>query len=135
MSFTRRPMTSGDAADWASLWTAIEEADGSEAYLSEQDLRQEFGDLNRDFARGSIAIYDGRAMVGYGVLTCRRSSCAKSATPGFSPRRAAAVPPVPGCPAARRARPARRYAGRRRSGTIGGLTPNASPAGNGARNG
>ena len=67
-------MTPEDAGDLVALWTAIEDADGSEDYLSEQDLRQEFGDPNRDFARGSIATYDGRAMVGYGVLTCRSTA-------------------------------------------------------------
>jgi len=71
MSLDRRPLTPDDATAWAALWTAIEDADGGEAYLSEDDLRQEFGDPGRDYARGSTAIYDGRTMVGYGVLTCR----------------------------------------------------------------
>jgi mycothiol synthase len=74
MSFDRRPLTPDDAADLAVLWTAIEEADGSEDYLGEQDLREEFGEPNRDYPRGSTAIYDGGTMVGFGVLTCRTTA-------------------------------------------------------------
>jgi mycothiol synthase len=74
MSLHTRPMTPDDAGDWAALWTAIEEADGGEAYLSEQDLREEFSDPYHDFARGSIAIYDAAAMVGCGVLAWRSTA-------------------------------------------------------------
>jgi mycothiol synthase len=69
MSFDWRPLTPDDAPDWAALWTAIEDADGGERYLSEQDLREEFGDPSHDYPRGSVAIYHGRSMVGFGVLT------------------------------------------------------------------
>ena len=71
MSFDRRPLAPGDASDWAALLTAIQQADGSDEYASEQDLQENFRHPNQDFARGSIAIYDDRTMVGYGVLTCR----------------------------------------------------------------
>jgi mycothiol synthase len=71
MGFDKRPLAPGDAGDWAALLTAIQDADGSEDYSSEQDLREGFGNPNQDFARGSVAVYDGRTMVGYGVLTCR----------------------------------------------------------------
>ena len=74
MSLDRRPLTPDDAGAWAALWTAIEDADGGDAYLSEDDLRQEFGDPGRDHARGSTAIYDGDTMVGYGLLTCRSTA-------------------------------------------------------------
>lgn len=74
MSFDRRPITPGDAGNWTALWTAIEDADGGEDYLSEDDLREEFSDPDQDFERGSIAIYDGAAMVGYGVLTSRSTA-------------------------------------------------------------
>jgi mycothiol synthase len=70
-SFGRRPLAPGDAGEWAALLTAIEKADGSGEHASEQDLREAFGGPNQDFANGSIGIYDGRGMVGYGVLTCR----------------------------------------------------------------
>ena len=71
MGFDKRPLAPGDAGEWAALLTAIQYADGSEEYSSEQDLREGFGNPNRDFASGSIAVYDGRTMVGYGVLTSR----------------------------------------------------------------
>ena len=74
MSFAWRPLTPDDAADWAALWTAIEDADGSEEYLSEQDLREEFGQPSRDYPRGSMAIYDGGTMVGFGMLTGRSTA-------------------------------------------------------------
>ena len=71
MAFDRRPLAPGDAGDWAALLTAIQHADKSDDYPSEQDLQEAFGQPDQDFARGSMAIYDGRTMVGYGVLTCR----------------------------------------------------------------
>ena len=74
MSFDRRPLTPHDAADWAALWNAIEDADGSRAYLSEQDLREEFGDPGRDYPRGSVAIYHDGTMVGFGMLSCRSTA-------------------------------------------------------------
>ena len=74
MSLAWRPLTPDDAADWAALWTAIEDADGSEEYLSEQDLREEFAKPGRDYPRGSMAIYDGGTMAGFGMLTCYGSA-------------------------------------------------------------
>jgi len=71
MAFDRRPLAPGDAGDWAALLTAIQHADKSDDYPSEQDLQEAFGQPDQDFARGSMAIYDRRTMVGYGVLTCR----------------------------------------------------------------
>lgn len=67
----RRPLVPGDAGDWAALLAAIQDADKSDEYSSEEDLLEEFGWPGEDFTRGSIAIYDGRTMVGYGVLTSR----------------------------------------------------------------
>ena len=69
--FGRRPLAPGHAGEWAALLTAIQEADGSDEHPSEQDLREAFGRPSQDFASGSIGIYDGRTMVGYGVLSCR----------------------------------------------------------------
>jgi mycothiol synthase len=71
VTFDRRPLTPHDAAEWAALLTAIQRADGNDEYGSEQDLLEDFRNPNQDFARGSIAIYDGPTMVGYGVLTPR----------------------------------------------------------------
>jgi mycothiol synthase len=71
MGLERRTLAPGDVGDWVALLNAIEDADGSDDYSTEQDLRETFGNPNQDFARGSVAVYDGRAMVGYGVLTLR----------------------------------------------------------------
>jgi mycothiol synthase len=70
-SVNRRPLTTGDAGDWAALLAAIQDADGSDEYASEEDLLEEFDRPGEDFTRGSIAIHDGRTMVAYGVLTSR----------------------------------------------------------------
>jgi mycothiol synthase len=70
-SFGRRPLVPRDAGDWAALLAAIQDADGSDGYASEEDLLEEFDRPGEDFTRGSIAIHDGRSMVGYGVLTSR----------------------------------------------------------------
>jgi mycothiol synthase len=69
--FDKRPLAPGGARAWAALLTAIQDTDGSDRYASEQGLREAFGQPDQDFANGSIAVYDGRTMVGYGVLTSR----------------------------------------------------------------
>ena len=71
MGFDRRPLTPGDTREWAALLTAIQEADRSDEYASEQDLQEAFDQPDQDFASGSIAVCDGRTMVAYGVLTRR----------------------------------------------------------------
>ena len=68
MGLDRRPLAPGDAGDWAALLNAIEDADGGDDYTSEQDLLEAFSRPDQEFASGSIAIYDGLTMVGYGVL-------------------------------------------------------------------
>jgi mycothiol synthase len=71
MGFSRRPLAPDDVRDWVALLTAIQDADGGDEYYSEQDGRETFGRPDQDFANGSVAIYDGGTMVGYGVLTSR----------------------------------------------------------------
>ena len=71
MSFDRRPLSPQNAGEWATLLTAIQDADGSDNYETEEDLQEQFRRPDLDFAKNSIAIYDGRTMVGYGVLTPR----------------------------------------------------------------
>jgi mycothiol synthase len=68
MGFDRQPLTPADAKAWAALLDAIREADGDDDYASEQDLLEAFSQPDQEFASGSIAIYDGLTMVGYGVL-------------------------------------------------------------------
>ena len=69
--FGWRPIEPGDAGNWAALLAAIQAADRSWDYFTVQDLLEEFGDPDSDFARGSVAIHDGTTMVGFGVLTSR----------------------------------------------------------------
>src|SRR5580704_14102640 len=71
MGLNRRSLAPEDLVDWVAVLNAIEDADWSDDYSTEQDLRETFGNPNQDFARGSVAVYDGRSMVGYSVLTLR----------------------------------------------------------------
>ena len=71
MDFDRQPLMPADAKTWAALLNAIQDADGGDEYTSEQDLLAAFSQPDQEFATGSIAIYDGLTMVGYGVLTRR----------------------------------------------------------------
>jgi mycothiol synthase len=72
--FAWRPIEPGDAANWAVLLNAVSAADRDLEYFTEQDLLDEFGDPDQDFARGSVAIYDGSTMAGFGVLACRTAA-------------------------------------------------------------
>lgn len=72
--FEWRPIEPADVADWATLLTAIEAVDRADEHFSEQDLLEDFGAPLSDFARGSAAIYDGQAMVGYCVLGSRSAA-------------------------------------------------------------
>jgi len=66
--FSWRPLEPADAAAWAALLAAIQAVDGEDEHFSEQDLVEDFADPERDFARGSVAVYDGNVMIGYAVL-------------------------------------------------------------------
>ncbi len=68
-----RPLDPGQAGAWADLLAAVEEHDHSEEILGETDLIEEFADPNKDFARGSIAVYDGATMIGHSVLIFREA--------------------------------------------------------------
>ena len=72
--FTWRPIEPGDAANWATLLNAISATDQDSDYFTEQDLLEEFGDPDQDFARGSVAIYDRSTMAGFGLLACRTAA-------------------------------------------------------------
>lgn len=69
--FQWRPIEPRDAGAWATLLAAIRSADGGWEYFTEQDLLEAFGDPYRDYPRGSLSVYAGATMVGYGVLTAR----------------------------------------------------------------
>lgn len=71
MGLGRRPLAPDDTKAWAALLNVIQDADGSDDCTSEEDLLEAFSQPDQEFASGSIAIYDGLDMVGYGVLTRR----------------------------------------------------------------
>jgi len=73
MTFEWRPLRESDAAAWARLMAAIAGADGDEdaSHASEAEVGESFGDPYRDYEDGSAGIFDGRELIGYGVLTSR----------------------------------------------------------------
>ena len=71
IAYDWRPLDPGQAGAWADLLAAVEAHDHSDEVLGESDLLEEFADPNKDFARGSIAVYDGATMIGHSVLMFR----------------------------------------------------------------
>jgi ribosomal protein S18 acetylase RimI-like enzyme len=69
--FDWRPIEAADAGRWSALLAALQAADRDWGFLSEQELLEDFGDPDRDFAGGSMAIYDQGVMIGYGELISR----------------------------------------------------------------
>jgi mycothiol synthase len=68
MTFDWRPLRESDAMAVAGLLSVVGKAAG---HADEERLRRSFGDPNHDYERGSVAIFDGRALAGCGVLTLR----------------------------------------------------------------
>jgi len=73
-TFTWRPMEPGDVTAWAALLAAIQAVDGDLDFFCERDLLEMFDDPNRDFACGSVAIFDGTTMIGFCVLVARSAA-------------------------------------------------------------
>jgi mycothiol synthase len=69
-----RPLDSAQAGQWARLAAAIEAVDRDDMNLGVQDLLEDLGDPDCDFPRGSVAVYDGDVMAGYGLLRCRSAA-------------------------------------------------------------
>jgi mycothiol synthase len=69
-----RPITPEQVGTWAALQASIARADGTDEIFGADDLLEEFDDPLTDFGSGSIAVYDGDAMIGYSVLTARESA-------------------------------------------------------------
>lgn len=67
-SFEWRPIAPSDAKGWSGLLAECEAADGGWVYFSEQVLIEDFGDPDTDFDRGSVVVYAGSSLAGYGVL-------------------------------------------------------------------
>ncbi|MGN6795645.1 MAG: GNAT family N-acetyltransferase [Streptosporangiaceae bacterium] len=66
--FDWRPLTAGQTSAWAGLLAAIEAVDHQDETVGEDDLREDFNNPEQDFDRGSVAVYDGTAMIAYCVL-------------------------------------------------------------------
>jgi mycothiol synthase len=67
-----RPIEPADAKRWSVLLAGIQAVDRDwSAYFTEDDLLEDFSDPDHDFPQGSVAVLDGDAMVGYGVLMAR----------------------------------------------------------------
>jgi mycothiol synthase len=65
------PLGPADAKRWSALLAAVEATDGGWVYYTEQVLMEDFADPDTDFERGSVAVYDGSELAGFGVLTSR----------------------------------------------------------------
>jgi mycothiol synthase len=72
--FGWRPIGPEYVRDWAALLAAIEAVEREDEHFGEQDLLEEFSYPYRDFARGSVAVYDGGTMAGYCVLTSQSAA-------------------------------------------------------------
>jgi mycothiol synthase len=66
-----RSLDRSQAKQWAHLAAAIRDADDDDEVLGEDDLAEVFTDPDADFERGSIAVYDGDAMIADCVLFAR----------------------------------------------------------------
>jgi mycothiol synthase len=74
VAFECLPITPARAGGWAALLAAIEAVDTEDEHVTEQELAEDFSDPYRDFARGSMAVYDGAVMVGYAALRSRAAA-------------------------------------------------------------
>lgn len=72
--FAQRPLSPDQAPAWATLYMAILVADADDDILGEEDLAEEFADPLNDFPRGSMAVYDGAAMIAYCTVYQRGSA-------------------------------------------------------------
>jgi mycothiol synthase len=69
--FQWRPLGPADAKNWSGLLADLEATDGGWVYYTEQVLIEDFVDPDVDYPRGSVAVYDGQSLAGYGVLISR----------------------------------------------------------------
>jgi mycothiol synthase len=70
-AFSWRPIEQGDIAAWAVMMTACADEDEALRRMSEQDLAELFSFPDLDFSTGSIAVFDGAAMVAGALLSTR----------------------------------------------------------------
>ncbi len=70
-----QPIDPGQVPAWSRLLVAIQAADQLDDVLtSEDDIAEELDDPACDYGRGSVAVYDGEIMIGYGVLGTRSAA-------------------------------------------------------------
>jgi mycothiol synthase len=69
LTLTWRPVALSDAAACAVLLNAIEDVDHFGEFFGEDDVAELIGDPVLDLARGTLAAFDGDAMVGYSLAT------------------------------------------------------------------
>ncbi|WP_203921118.1 GNAT family N-acetyltransferase [Rugosimonospora africana] len=69
-----RPIERGDVEGWSALIAAVQVADHDREYYGVEGLLDLFQDPYRDFPRGSVGIFDGTAIVGYGTLMSRTAA-------------------------------------------------------------
>lgn len=72
--FGWRPIDRGQVRAWAALVAAIEAVDHQDEHIGEQDLLEEFDDPEANYPCGSVAVYDGDLMVGYGLVLSRTAA-------------------------------------------------------------
>lgn len=68
LRFRQCPLDQSRVAAWAALAAAMETADHQDEFLSQDDLAEYLHDPGVDLPNGSLAIYDGGAMIGYALL-------------------------------------------------------------------
>src|SRR3954469_9757311 len=73
-SLTRRPLTRDDAQASADLLNALETVDRIGEHYTAEDTLTELVDPYADLERGSLAAFDGDAMVGYMKLRFKPSA-------------------------------------------------------------
>lgn len=72
--FRLRPLDTSDIRAWTKLLTATEAVDHQDEFLGEEDLSGFLDDPDDDYQRGSLAVYDADAMVGYTSVHIRSAA-------------------------------------------------------------
>jgi mycothiol synthase len=72
--YTWRALGPEDLDAWVVLLAAIEAVDHEDEHFGAEDLREKFADTYRDFPNGSVAAFDGAAMVAYGFFRIRTAA-------------------------------------------------------------
>jgi mycothiol synthase len=68
------PLVAGDAADLTAVWRACEEHEDGRAQVVEADAVAIFGRPSLEFARDTVAVRDGDALVAFGMQLGKRAT-------------------------------------------------------------